>query len=89
MVGGDFIPRGIWLEQVAMVQGRLIAIDWHQVTDVCRYSGRRHVQAADNGQVPADVAAFYNIRSIEGYAQVIARSFSVIPRGVQTTCDGS
>ena len=38
MVGGDFIPRGIWLEQVAMVQGRLIAIDWHQVTDVGRSS---------------------------------------------------
>ena len=58
---GDFIPREIWLEQVAMVQGRLIAINWHQVTDVCRYSRRRQVQAADNGrQVPADVAAFYN-----------------------------
>ena len=59
-VGGDFFPREIWLEQVAVVQGRLIAIDWHQVTDVWRYSGRRHVQAADNGQVPAEVATFYN-----------------------------
>ena len=55
-VGGDFVPHEIWLEEVAVVQGKLIAFDWHQVTDVCRYSGRRHVQAADNGQVPADVA---------------------------------
>ena len=59
-VGGDFIPQEIWLEEVAVVQGKLVAIDWHQVTDVCRYSGRRHVQAADNGQVPVDVATFYN-----------------------------
>ena len=59
-VGGDFVPHEIWLEEVAVVQGKLIAFDWHQVTDVCRYSGRRHVQAADNGQVPADVATCYN-----------------------------
>ena len=59
-VGGDFVPHEIWLEEVAVVQGKLIAFDWHQVTDVCRYSGCRQVQAADNGQVPADVATCYN-----------------------------
>ena len=53
---GSILPESI----VAVAQGRLIAIDWHQVTDVCRYSGRRHVQATDNGQIPADVATFYN-----------------------------
>ena len=60
-VGSDFIPREIWLEEVPVIhrQGKLIAVDWHQVSDVCIYSGRRHIQAADNGQVPADVATFY------------------------------
>ena len=62
-VGGDFIPWEIWLERVAVVQGRLIAID-----------GRRHVRAADNGQVPADVAIFYkkvNERLRAGDCQIV------------------
>ena len=87
-VCGGFIPQEIWLEQVAVVPGRLIAIDWHQVTDVCRYSGRRHVQAADNGQVPADVATCHNKvyrRLRAGDCQIVL----IVSRGVQTTCDGS
>eukprot|EP00435_Cladocopium_sp_Y103_P073976 s9_g46.t1 len=59
--GADHIPHEIWLEQVPVIQnsGRLIAVDWHQVTDTCRYSARNFVKASDSGQVPRDVASFY------------------------------
>ena len=60
-VDNNFRPREIWLEEVPVIrgQGKLIAVDWHQVTDVCRYSKYRNIHCASNGQVPADIATFY------------------------------
>jgi len=58
-VGADHSPREVSLEQVPICTGRLISIDWHQVTDTCRYSARNSVKASDSGQVPRDVASLY------------------------------
>lgn len=60
-VSDSFVPTEIRLDQVPVIpsNGRLVAIDWHQVSDVFRFSARRNIQASDSGQVPADVVAFY------------------------------
>ena len=54
----EFNPIEIWLEEVPACE-RVIAVDWHQVSDVCRYSRKSSVHIAGNGQVPQDISSFY------------------------------
>ena len=57
-VDSDFNPIEVWLEEVPACK-RVIAVDWHQVSDVCRYSRNNSVHIAGNGQVPQDISSCY------------------------------
>ena len=57
-VDSEFNPVEVWLEEVPTCE-RVIAVDWHQVSDVCRYSCNSSVHIAGNGQVPQGISSFY------------------------------